>query len=124
MRSCTLSILYDRTHTRLITYYRGMTQIIPLFSLLLFVLCLGNMGVPLTLNFVGELLALYGAFDILPIVGVLACSSIVFSAAFFSPKREFVMLIALIIPAVLFGQEYLPCTYPRWFTLFGFYFNL
>jgi NADH-ubiquinone oxidoreductase chain 4 len=123
---CVGGILYDRTHTRLITYYRGMTQIMPLFSLLFFVLCLGNSGTPLTLNFVGEFLALYGAFERLPLLGVLACSSIVFSAAYTIflynriafggtlsaylatnipdlTKREFVMLIALIIPTVLFG---------------------
>ena len=54
----------------------------PLFSLLFFILCLGNSGVPLTINFVGEFLSLYGAFERLPVLGILACSSIVFSAAF------------------------------------------
>lgn len=98
----------------------------PLFSLLFFVLCLGNSGTPLTLNFVGEFLALYSAFERLPLLGVLACSSIVLSAAYTIflynriafggtlsaylstnipdlTKREFVMLIALIIPTILFG---------------------
>lgn len=123
---CVGGILYDRTHTRLITYYRGITSIMPLFSLLFFILCLGNSGTPLTLNFVGEFLSLYGAFERLPVLGVLACSSIVFSAAYTIflynriafggtlssylscnipdlTKREFVMLIALIIPTILFG---------------------
>jgi len=79
---CAGGILYDRTHTRLITYYRGMTQIMPLFSILFFILCLGNMGTPLTLNFVGEFLSLCGAFERLPLLGFLASSSIVFSAAY------------------------------------------
>lgn len=123
---CVGGVLYDRTHTRLITYYRGMAQILPLFSLLFFLLCMGNMGAPLTLNFVGEFLSLYGAFERLPVLGVLACSSTVLSAAFtvllynriafggsLTPylkvstpdltKREFVMLIALLVPTVLFG---------------------
>lgn len=123
---CVGGILYDRTHTRLITYYRGLAQILPLFSLLFFILCLGNSGTPLTINFIGEFLSLYGAFERLPVLGALACSSIVFSAAFtiflynrivfggslskfFSVnvpdlnKREFVILIALIVPTVLFG---------------------
>ena len=47
-----------------------------------FILCLGNCGAPLTLNFVGEFLSLYGIFERLPILGVLACSSIVLSAAY------------------------------------------
>jgi NADH-ubiquinone oxidoreductase chain 4 len=123
---CVGGILYDRTHTRLITYYRGITSIMPLFSLLFFILCLANMGAPLTFNFVGEFLSLYGAFERLPILGALACSSIVFSAAFtiylynriafggslsahlasYIPdlnKREFLILIALVIPTILFG---------------------
>jgi NADH-ubiquinone oxidoreductase chain 4 len=123
---CAGGVLYDRTHSRLITYYRGVVQIMPLFSLLFFIFCLGNSGTPLTLNFVGEFLSLYGAFERLPLLGALACSSIVFSAAFtffmynrivfggslstyfaFNipdlTKREFVILIALLIPTVLFG---------------------
>lgn len=123
---CVGGVLYDRTHTRLITYYRGLAQIMPLFSLLFFILCLANAGTPLTLNFVGEFLSLYGAFERLPVLGALASSSVVFSAAytFFMynrivfggklssyfacnvpdlTKREFVLLIPLVIPTILFG---------------------
>jgi len=123
---CTGGVLYDRVHTRLITYYRGLVQIMPLFSLFFFVLCLGNSGTPLTINFVGEFLSLYGAFERLPVLGALAASSIVFSAAFtffmynrivfggslssyFAvnvpdlTKREFVILGTLVAFTVLFG---------------------
>jgi NADH-ubiquinone oxidoreductase chain 4 len=124
---CVGAVLYDRTHTRLITYYRGITQVMPLLSLLFFILCLANSGVPLTLNFIGEFLSLYGAFERLPILGALAASSIVLSAAntvslanrvafggafsayVFSAnlpdltRREFVILIVLVIFTVLFG---------------------
>jgi NADH-ubiquinone oxidoreductase chain 4 len=54
----------------------------PLLSLLFFILSLAKMGTPLTINFVGEFLCLYGAFERMPIMGALASSSIVFSAAF------------------------------------------
>ena len=79
---CVGGILYDRSSTRLITFYRGITQIMPLFSILFFILSLGNCGVPLTLNFVGEFMSLYGIFERLPLLGVLASSSIVFSAGY------------------------------------------
>ena len=79
---CAGGVLYDRCSTRLITYYRGIAQMMPIFSVILFILCLGNCGVPLTLNFIGEFLSLYGAFERLPIMGALASSSIVFSAAY------------------------------------------
>ena len=119
-------VLYDRTGTRLITFYRGLSQMMPLCSLLFFIFCLGNCGAPLTLNFVGEFLSLYGAFERLPVLGVLAASSMVFSAAYsiylfnrvafggsFSlffqesffdlSKREFSILLTLALFMVLFG---------------------
>lgn len=79
---CAGGVLYDRSSTRLITFYRGIAQVMPLFSILFFILSLGNCGVPLTLNFVGEFMSLYGVFERLPLLGVFASSSIVFSAAY------------------------------------------
>ena len=123
---CAGGILYDRSSTRLITYYRGMAQVMPIFSVLFFILSLGNCGVPLTLNFLGEFMSLYGVFERLPILGVLASSSIIFSAAYtifmynriafggsysvyFKEnigdvnKREFIMLLIFVIFTILFG---------------------
>lgn len=79
---CAGGILYDRSHTRLITYYRGIAQIMPIFSILFFILSLGNCGVPLTLNFIGEFLSLYGIFERLPILGIFASLSIILSAGY------------------------------------------
>jgi NADH-ubiquinone oxidoreductase chain 4 len=79
---CAGGILYDRSGTRLIYFYRGIAQIMPLFSILFFILSLGNCGAPLTLNFVGEFMSLYGVFEKLPLLGVFASSSIILSAAY------------------------------------------
>jgi NADH-ubiquinone oxidoreductase chain 4 len=123
---CAGGILYDRSHTRLISFYKGMAQIMPLFAILFFILCLGNCGAPLTLNFVGEFMSLYGVFERSSLYGALASSSIIFSAAYtiymyqrisfggsYSKmfgkniadlnKREFTILLTLVIPTVLFG---------------------
>lgn len=75
-------VLYDRSGTRLINSYRGLVQAMPILSILFFILSLGNCGAPLTLNFVGEFMSLYGVFERLPLAGIFASSSIVFSAAF------------------------------------------
>ena len=75
-------VLYDRSGTRVISYYRGLVQAMPILSILFFILCLGNCGAPLTLNFIGEFMSLYGVFERLPLAGVFGSSSIVFSAAF------------------------------------------
>lgn len=118
-------ILYDRSSTRTINYYGGLAQIMPLFSILFFILCLGNCGAPLTLNFVGEFMSLYGIFERLPIAGIFASSSIVLSAVYtifmfnriifggvfkswhtYLPdlnKREYSLLLILVIFTVLLG---------------------
>lgn len=123
---CVGGILYDRSSTRLITYYRGMAQVMPIFSILFFILCLGNSGTPLTFNFIGEFMSLYGAFERMPILGILASTSIVLSAAYtifmynriafggsYSVyfvenigdvnRREFILLLVFVVFTVLFG---------------------
>lgn len=75
-------VLYDRSGTRTINYYGGLAQIMPIFSILFFILCLGNCGAPLTLNFVGEFMSLYGIFERLSFAGILASSSIILSAVY------------------------------------------
>jgi len=74
--------LYNRFGTRILYMYRGMAQLMPLFSILFFMLCLGNCGAPLTLNFIGEFMSLYGIMERLPMSGILSCSSIVLSAGY------------------------------------------
>lgn len=123
---CAGGVLYDRTGTRSIFFYRGATQLMPIFAILFFLLALGNCGAPLTLNFVGEFMSLYGILEKLPILGIFACSSIVFSAAYtiymfnrtafggsFSKffeesvydvnKREFIILFILVIFTIILG---------------------
>jgi len=123
---CVGGVLYDRSSTRLITFYRGTAQIMPIFSILFFVLCLGNAGTPLTLNFVGEFMCLYGTFERQVFMGAISCSSMVFSAAYtmflynrtafggsFSKyfevnisdlnKREFLILFTLVVFTVVLG---------------------
>jgi NADH-ubiquinone oxidoreductase chain 4 len=57
---CAGGIIYDRTGTRLIPYIRGLVTYMPVFTILFFVFTLANTGIPLTLNFLGEQLALIG----------------------------------------------------------------
>lgn len=123
---CAGGILYDRSSTRLITFYRGVTQLMPIFSILFLILCLSNAGTPLSLNFIGEFLSIYGAFERLPLLGIFASSSIVLSAAYTMfmfnriafggtftkyfkvnlpdiSQREFILLIPLVIFTVFLG---------------------
>jgi len=57
-----VGMLYERYKTRIIFYYGGLVNFMPLFSLLFFILLLSNFGFPGTFNFAGEFLVLVGSF--------------------------------------------------------------
>nr|YP_009160772.1 NADH dehydrogenase subunit 4 [Myriopathes japonica]YP_010697714.1 NADH dehydrogenase subunit 4 [Myriopathes ulex]AGN48521.1 NADH dehydrogenase subunit 4 [Myriopathes japonica]WCF76512.1 NADH dehydrogenase subunit 4 [Myriopathes ulex] len=77
-----VTYLYERHHTRLIKYYRGVTITMPLFAIIMLVLTLTNMGIPLSCNFVAEFFSLLAAFEYNLGIGVLAASGMVWSAAY------------------------------------------
>ena len=121
---CVGGIIYDRTGTRIIHYVRGLVTYMPIFSILFFIFTLSNTGIPLTLNFLGEQLSLIGIWERSPIIAALGATGIVLSAIYsiylynrisygtYSPhlkpikdisRREFILLITLLIPTVLLG---------------------
>lgn len=75
-------VLYDRYHTRSITYYRGMASVMPVFTVVFFFAILANMGTPLTANWVGEFMALAGVMEQSFLACVLGATGITFSAAY------------------------------------------
>nr|YP_003935025.1 NADH dehydrogenase subunit 4 [Groenewaldozyma salmanticensis]ADO51049.1 NADH dehydrogenase subunit 4 [Groenewaldozyma salmanticensis] len=75
-------ILYDRFHTRIIYYYNGLLSIMPYFSFYLIIISFANIGTPLSLNFIGEFLSLFGAFNNNFILGIICISSIFLSATY------------------------------------------
>jgi len=121
---CVGGIIYDRTGTRIINYIRGLVTYMPVFTILFFIFTLANTGIPLTLNFLGEQLSLIGIWQINPIIASLGATGIVLSACYsiflynrvsygnYSPylpplkdinRREFYLLLSLLIPTVIFG---------------------
>jgi len=57
---CVGGIIYQRFHTRIIQYIRGLAITMPLFTIMFFIFLLANTGVPLTINFLGEQMSLIG----------------------------------------------------------------
>lgn len=121
---CVGGILYDRTHKRDIHYFKGLASYMPVFTILFFIFTLANTGVPLSLNFLGEQLSLLGIFEKNPIISALGATSIILSACYsiflynrisygslsihLSPlkdidRREYYILLALLIPTFLLG---------------------
>jgi NADH:ubiquinone oxidoreductase subunit 4 (subunit M) len=47
--------LYDRYHTRLLKFYSGMVQVMPIYISILFICIFANCSLPGTSNFIGEL---------------------------------------------------------------------
>lgn len=121
---CVGGILYERFHTRNISYYRGIVLTMPVFTILFFIFTLANTGIPLSLNFLGEQLSLMGFWDRNPVVAAIGALGIVLSACYsiflynrisygaYSPhlksvrditRREYNLLISLLIPTILLG---------------------
>jgi NADH-ubiquinone oxidoreductase chain 4 len=76
------AVLYDRCGSRIINYYKGLSNILPLFALFFLVMVFGNMGVPLTGNFIGEFLSLLGAYQQNIFIATLGAISIILSAIY------------------------------------------
>ena len=77
-----VGVLYDRFHTRLLKYYGGLVQVMPLFATIFFLFILANMSFPGTANFIGELLILIGLYQKNNFILLLAGTSIILGAAY------------------------------------------
>nr|YP_009517298.1 NADH dehydrogenase subunit 4 [Tricholomella constricta]AYE93427.1 NADH dehydrogenase subunit 4 [Tricholomella constricta] len=122
--TCVGGVIYDRTGKRIINYIRGLATYMPVFTILFFVFTLANTGIPLSLNFLGEQLSLLGIWQQNPYIAALGATGILLSACYslflynrlsygsYSPhlpilkdinRREYSLLISLLIPTIIFG---------------------
>jgi proton-translocating NADH-quinone oxidoreductase chain M len=76
-----IGMIYNRYSTKIIYYFSGVIHYMPLLSFFFFMLLLGNIGMPGTSNFVGELLILCGLMYngnhvaiIAAVVGIFLCT--------------------------------------------------
>lgn len=77
-----IGILYDRHKTRLLKYYGGLVQAMPIFSLFFLFFTFSNIGFPGTSSFIGELLVLVGLFKFSPTATFLSAFSIILGAGY------------------------------------------
>jgi len=77
-----VGVVYDRMHSRLISSYGGLVNILPKYSLVFAVFMLGAIGLPGTSGFVGEILVLIGAFQKNFLVAILASIGVILGAAY------------------------------------------
>jgi len=77
-----VGVVYDRYHSRLISSYGGLVNIMPKYALVFMIFALAALGLPGTSGFVGEFLVLVGAFQVNIFVAVLASLGVVLAAAY------------------------------------------
>jgi|TARA_B110000881_G_scaffold220556_1_gene246077 NADH-quinone oxidoreductase subunit M len=77
-----VGVLYDRIHSRLITSYGGVVNILPKYSLVFAIFMLGAIGLPGTSGFIGEILILLGTFQKNFLAAILASIGIILGAAY------------------------------------------
>jgi NADH-quinone oxidoreductase subunit M len=77
-----VGVVYDRLHTREIDRYGGLSNNMPAFALLFLLFTMASVGLPSTSGFVGEFLALVGAYEASSLVAAIATTGIILGAAY------------------------------------------
>ena len=125
-----VGVVYDRVHTRQIDFYGGLAVKMPRYALFFVFFTMANIGLPGTSGFIGEFLALLGAFQVNSLVTALATLGIILSACYglwlcrqmvfgelvnqklqtisdFTP-REIIIFIPLILATIILGLAPIP----------------
>lgn len=77
-----VGVIYDRLHTREIDRYGGLSNNMPYYALFFMFFTMASVALPGTANFVGEFLALVGAYEANSWVGAVATLGIILGAAY------------------------------------------
>ena len=77
-----VGVVYDRMHTREIAAYGGLVHRMPLYAFLFLFFTMGNVGLPGTSGFVGEILTMTGAFKVNSWIAFFAAFGVILSAAY------------------------------------------
>jgi NADH-quinone oxidoreductase subunit M len=77
-----VGVVYDRLHTREIDRYGGLSNNMPAYAVLFMLFTMASVGLPGTSGFVGEFLALVGAYEASSLVAAVATTGIILGAAY------------------------------------------
>ena len=120
-----VGVIYERRHTKMMSEFGGLASVMPRYATIFGIMLMASVGLPLTINFVGEFLSLLGFYQQSHILTLLAGTAIIVGAiymlsaykkAFFGEvtkeenknlpdvnKKELVALIPLTIVAIWLG---------------------
>jgi NADH-quinone oxidoreductase subunit M len=77
-----VGVVYDRMHTREIAFYGGLTQRMPWYAAVFLLFTMGNVGLPGTSGFIGEILTLTGTYQVSTWTALLATTGVILSAVY------------------------------------------
>jgi len=77
-----VGVVYDRMHTREIAFYGGLVNRMPWYAAVFMLFTMGNVGLPGTSGFVGEILTMTGAYGASTWTALIAATGVILSAVY------------------------------------------
>ncbi|QUD88507.1 NADH-quinone oxidoreductase subunit M [Phenylobacterium montanum] len=77
-----VGVVYDRMHTREIAFYGGLTERMPWYAATFMLFTMGNVGLPGTSGFVGEILTMTGTYQASTWTAIVAATGVILSACY------------------------------------------
>ena len=77
-----VGVVYDRMHTREIAFYGGVVNRMPWYAATFMLFTMGNVGLPGTSGFVGEIMTMTGAYQVSTWTAFVAASGVILSAVY------------------------------------------
>ncbi len=77
-----VGVIYDRRHTKLMSDFGGLAHVMPKYATRFGIIMMASVGLPLTINFVGEFLSLLGFYKQSHMVTLLAGTAIIVGAIY------------------------------------------
>ena len=77
-----VGVIYDRRHTKMMDQFGGLAHVMPRYATIFGIMMMASVGMPLTINFVGEFLSLLGFYQQSHILTLLAGIAIIVGAIY------------------------------------------
>jgi len=77
-----VGVIYDRRHTKMMNEFGGLASVMPRYATIFGLMLMASVGMPLTINFVGEFLSLLGFYQQSHILTLLAGTAIIVGAIY------------------------------------------
>ncbi len=90
-----VGIIYERTHTRMIADFGGLTKRLPIYAAFFMIFTLSSLGLPGMNGFIGEFMILLGAFTTQRLYAVIGTTGIILGAAYMLWMYQRVMFMEL-----------------------------